>query len=420
MNVTATYTINQYTATFKDWNGDTLSTSTVDYNTAATAPSDPTRTGYTFAGWDVAFTNVVANMNVTATYTINQYTVTFDKNTGDTNADPTTRTADYDTTVTLPAAPTKTGYTFASWNTQADGSGSGFTASTPFTATITVYAKWLLDLTSIDTAIAAANDAKVGVVLSEDGTGLAAGTKWVNAFHDEQFTLAITTATDAKSTVTTPEEVADVVTELNKSLTLYNYAKADAQLVTFSVIGGHGTLVGKMATLSGGVNPPVIGDVAISSGTQVLKGNQQVAFIATPDAGYTIKEWTVTGVYWTSTYDGSFSTYYSDILFAPVTVTVEFRLYPSILTTIQVDTGYGSVVTNVINTAGLQAVKVANGTTVGDLLWAIIATDRSLQGYVVTDSAGTQKTEGTLVTGDKLRVTSEDASVTATYAITVP
>jgi len=48
------------------------------------------------------------------------YTVTFDKNGGNTEAIPTTKTTIHGGNVgTLPEAPTKTGgYTFASWNTQ--------------------------------------------------------------------------------------------------------------------------------------------------------------------------------------------------------------------------------------------------------------------------------------------------------------
>jgi uncharacterized repeat protein (TIGR02543 family) len=69
-------------------------------------------------------------------------TVTFDKNGGTTEADPTSRITNCGTTVTLPTAPTKTGYTFASWNTAANGSGTTFTASTTVTADITVYAQW--------------------------------------------------------------------------------------------------------------------------------------------------------------------------------------------------------------------------------------------------------------------------------------
>jgi uncharacterized repeat protein (TIGR02543 family) len=43
----------------------------------------------------------------------------------------------------MPANPVRDGYDFIEWNTAADGSGSVFTASTPVTADITVYAIWL-------------------------------------------------------------------------------------------------------------------------------------------------------------------------------------------------------------------------------------------------------------------------------------
>lgn len=71
------------------------------------------------------------------------YTVTFDKNGGTTDASPTSKTAASGATVgTLPTAPTKTGYTFAGWNTAANGSGTAFAANTAVNANITVYAQW--------------------------------------------------------------------------------------------------------------------------------------------------------------------------------------------------------------------------------------------------------------------------------------
>ncbi|HWR60235.1 MAG TPA: leucine-rich repeat protein, partial [Clostridia bacterium] len=43
---------------------------------------------------------------------------------------------------TLPTAPTRSGYTFIGWNTAADGSGTAFTAATAVMGDITVYAQW--------------------------------------------------------------------------------------------------------------------------------------------------------------------------------------------------------------------------------------------------------------------------------------
>jgi uncharacterized repeat protein (TIGR02543 family) len=65
----AQWTLNTYTVTFKDHDGAVLKTETVNHGSSATAPPSPTRDGYTFAVWDVAFDNVVSDMAVTATYT---------------------------------------------------------------------------------------------------------------------------------------------------------------------------------------------------------------------------------------------------------------------------------------------------------------------------------------------------------------
>ena len=74
------------------------------------------------------------------------YTVTFDKNDGDTEADPNTMTVTSGSAVgKLPTAPTRTGYTFTGWNTEPDGKGTEFTAATPVTSDITVYAQWEKD-----------------------------------------------------------------------------------------------------------------------------------------------------------------------------------------------------------------------------------------------------------------------------------
>jgi len=57
-----------YTVTFKDWDGTVLKTETVKQGDPATAPALPSRVGYTFTGWSVAFTEVRANLTVMAEY----------------------------------------------------------------------------------------------------------------------------------------------------------------------------------------------------------------------------------------------------------------------------------------------------------------------------------------------------------------
>ena len=115
--ITAQMKILTYTVTFVDWDEKELKTETVDWNTAATAPEDPTREGYTFIGWDVDFDHVQGDLTVTALYeeiAKVYFTVTY---------------YDWDMTVLgtekveegkdakgLESDPEREGYTFTGWN----------------------------------------------------------------------------------------------------------------------------------------------------------------------------------------------------------------------------------------------------------------------------------------------------------------
>lgn len=57
-----------YTVTFKDWDGTTLKIETVEEGVSATAPSNPSRVGYEFTGWDKDFNNITSDLIVTAQY----------------------------------------------------------------------------------------------------------------------------------------------------------------------------------------------------------------------------------------------------------------------------------------------------------------------------------------------------------------
>jgi uncharacterized repeat protein (TIGR02543 family) len=84
VSVTAQWTINQYTIAFDSDGGTSVATETNDYNSVVVAPADPTKTGYTFAGWNPSLpANMPAsNVSVTAQWTINQYTIAFDSDGG--------------------------------------------------------------------------------------------------------------------------------------------------------------------------------------------------------------------------------------------------------------------------------------------------------------------------------------------------
>ena len=115
MTLTARWTANSYTITFDTDGGSEVAPITQDYGTQITAPADPTREGYTFIGWDKAIpaTMPAEDLTVTAQWRINQYTIAFDTDGGSAIA-PITQ--DYGTQITAPADPTREGYTFIGWD----------------------------------------------------------------------------------------------------------------------------------------------------------------------------------------------------------------------------------------------------------------------------------------------------------------
>lgn len=91
-----------------------------------------------------------------------------------------------------------------------------------------------VDLTAIDTALAAATAAKAGVLISADGTDVETTHKWVSQEVNNTLDSAILTATAAKSTVTTDQEVAAAVAALEEAVGIYNTAKKAGTKVVFA------------------------------------------------------------------------------------------------------------------------------------------------------------------------------------------
>ena len=58
----------KYTVTFKDYDGKILKTQEVEFMSSVLAPSNPSREGYTFIGWDKTFDKITSDLVVTAKY----------------------------------------------------------------------------------------------------------------------------------------------------------------------------------------------------------------------------------------------------------------------------------------------------------------------------------------------------------------
>ena len=151
----AHWTANTYTVTFDANGGSTPvpASKIVTYGSAYGSLATTSRTGYTFAGW---FTAASSGTQVTAATIVNtaadhtlyaqwnalpNHTVTFNSNGG--SGSMSNQTTNLPTALTLNAF-TRTGYSFSSWNTLANGTGTNYAngATYDFSADIELYAQW--------------------------------------------------------------------------------------------------------------------------------------------------------------------------------------------------------------------------------------------------------------------------------------
>ena len=207
----AKWTINQYTMTFNSNEGTSVLTLTQDYNSVVSAPTAPTRTGYTFGGWysdailtaSYTFSTMPAeNITLYAKWTINQYYIGFNTNGGTAVL---TITQDYATAVSTPAQPTKTGYTFSGWYSDAALT-VAYTFTTMPAEDRTLYAKWLVNPYTITLVLDGGSGAST--VIDEFGatlttpTTVKTGHTFGGWYSDAIFTVAYTFTTMPSENIT--------------------------------------------------------------------------------------------------------------------------------------------------------------------------------------------------------------------------
>ena len=155
----AKWEINKYTVTF-DFNtgkASTPKTEEVEYGNPVSEPTKPTNTGYTFGGWytDQACTDgkeftfdadgkstapITDHITLYAKWTKNRYTVTFDVD-GQTDLIPSV-SVEHGNGVSKPTNPTKEGYTFDGWYTDAAYTNKYALWGDSITRNTTFYARW--------------------------------------------------------------------------------------------------------------------------------------------------------------------------------------------------------------------------------------------------------------------------------------
>ncbi len=138
-----------WSVSFNSQGGTAVSSQTIASNGTATAPADPTRTGYTFDGWytassggtlwDFASTPVTADTTLYARWTLADYTVTFNSEGGSPVASQNVLYGDF---ASAPADPTRAGYNFEGWFPTASGGTEFDFATTAIVSDVTVHAQW--------------------------------------------------------------------------------------------------------------------------------------------------------------------------------------------------------------------------------------------------------------------------------------
>ncbi len=152
ISVIAQFAINQYTVSFNSQGGSAVGAQTVDHGDLVAEPSDPVRTGYTFGGWYheagcvtswiFMLDAVTGATTLFAGWIPIAQTVTFDSQ-GGSAVNP--QTVNYDSLVSEPSAPARTGYTFAGWYREAGCVTAWVFAGDRVTGDTTLYAKWTVN-----------------------------------------------------------------------------------------------------------------------------------------------------------------------------------------------------------------------------------------------------------------------------------
>jgi uncharacterized repeat protein (TIGR02543 family) len=239
----AQWDANTLTATFDSRGGSPVTAATT--RTAASigsAPSPPTRAGYTFLGWfaasDLSGSAIsfpyahgkTENFTLHAKWDANTLNVTFDSNSGSAVTGTTTRTAE--SIPSGPVSPTRAGYTFAGWydNPGFNGSQVGFPYVHSKTENFTLFAKW--DANTLNVTFDSNSGSAVTGITTRTGVPISSGpTAPTRAGYN--FLGWAETADPASSVINFP--YAHGKTE---SFTLYAKWEAKTLSVTFNSSGG--------------------------------------------------------------------------------------------------------------------------------------------------------------------------------------
>jgi uncharacterized repeat protein (TIGR02543 family) len=291
---TAVFEANTFTISFDSNGGSDVDPITADYNESITAPDDPTKTGYTFAGWlkdgEVFEFNTMpaADITLTADWDAESVSLTFESNNAEYGSvSPSSGTALYgsvvevgsDGTLTIDGAEASvpaasTGYHFARWLLDGAAVQSGSTTvglSGTFTA--------VFEVGSYSINFDSAGGSEVESITADYGAEISAPADPTR--HGYTFSGWLKDGVSYTIPSTMPAE--------NITLTAsWDPVSCD---VTFAGVVDTGvTFSGTMTQADYGTAVSVSSD-----GTTLTIGSSTVTFTSSSEAGYTFVEWQLNG-----------------------------------------------------------------------------------------------------------------------------
>ena len=117
LEVTAVYKKQKFTVKFLDEDGTLLHETQTEWGKNAVNPKNPTKLGYKFTGWDKDYKNVKSDLVLTAQYELETYTITYKDEQGNIieGLTPSSYTINDDASLELPALIEKEGYECLGW-----------------------------------------------------------------------------------------------------------------------------------------------------------------------------------------------------------------------------------------------------------------------------------------------------------------
>ena len=234
----ANWTEDRYTITYNLDGGTAENPREYTVNSSDITLNRPTKTGYTFTGWTgtdltektmvvTIPTGSIGNREYTANWQANTYSVIFDRNTG--SGSMANQTMTYDVEANLNTNEfTKTGYTFAGWNTKADGQGTHYRDGDAVSnlaseqgAEVTLYAEWTPNTYTI--VFNKNDDAATGTMANQTMTYDTAANLTPNAFEKTNYTFVRwNTQADGQGVIYRDgQEVTNLATEEGATVNLY-------------------------------------------------------------------------------------------------------------------------------------------------------------------------------------------------------